>query len=260
MSIAVRNLSFSYGAEQVLRHITFSAEQGQLIALLGPNGAGKSTLFKCMLGLLTGYTGEASIDGDSVRGLSAGELARRIAYIPQSHYPSFNFSVFDMVLMGTTSQVSGFSSPRREQMDKADQMLQKVGMYPLRSRGFMQISGGERQLVLIARALVQDARVLLMDEPTSSLDYGNQLRVMEETQKLARDGYCILQSTHHPDHAFLYAHRILALKDGTLAADGAPRDVLNEELLTKLYGVDVSMQSLAGDRVRLCVPRWVLNG
>lgn len=260
MSIAARGLSFSYGAGQVLRGVTFAAKKGEMVALLGPNGTGKSTLLKCLLGLLPGYTGDVFIEGDSVRGLSAKELARRIAYIPQSHYPSFNYSVFDMVLMGTTAQLPGFSSPRKEQMDKAGQMLDKVGLYHLRSRGFTQLSGGERQLVLIARALVQDARVLLMDEPTSSLDYGNQLRVMEETQKLSRSGYCILQSTHHPDHAFLYADRILAMKNGTLIADGTPQAVLNEALLTELYGVDVSLQSLAGDRVRLCVPRWVLNG
>lgn len=260
MSIEVSHLSFSYGEHGVLKDVSFTAEQGQLIALLGPNGVGKSTLFRCMLGLLSGYTGTAKIDGEDTRLLPARELARRIAYIPQSHYPSFNFSVFDMVLMGTTAQVSGISCPKKQQMDKVDEVLRRVGLYELRSRGFMQISGGERQLVLIARALVQDARVLLMDEPTSNLDYGNQLRVMEETRKLSREGYCVIESTHHPDQAFLYADRILALKDGTLICDGTPKDVLDEELLTRLYGVDVSMHSLSNDRVRVCVPKWALNG
>lgn len=255
----MKNLSFSYGAQAVLKDVSFSAGGGQLVSLLGPNGVGKSTLFRCLLGLLPGFTGEALIGGESARTLSARELSRRIAYIPQSHYPAFHFSVFDMVLMGTTAQVRGFASPGPRQMAKAGEALERLGLARLKAKGYMQISGGERQLVLIARALAQDARVLLMDEPTSNLDYGNRLRVMEETRKLAREGYCILESTHHPDQAFLYADKMVALKDGRVLAEGAPKAILTEALIGALYGVEVRMQSLFHDAVRVCVPSWAIG-
>ena len=259
MSIQIDHLSFSYGDHQVLKDVSLNANKGELLSLLGPNGVGKSTLFKCVLGLLQGYSGEAYLEGESTRQLGAKELAKRIAYIPQSHYPSFNFSVFDMVLMGTTAQVGAFSSPSKHHMDAVDAVLDKLGLLSLRGRGYMQISGGERQLVLIARALVQKAKILIMDEPTSNLDYGNQLKVMEEMKKLAADGYCILESTHHPEQAFLYADRLLCMKDGSIIADGSPKEVLSSDLVSRLYGVDVAVRSFEEDRVCVCVPRWVVS-
>lgn len=255
MSIRVDNLSFSYGERPVLRGVCLEAKKGELLSLLGPNGVGKSTLFRCILGLLDGYSGDAYLEGDNTRHLSARELARRIAYIPQSHYPSFNFSVFDMVLMGTTAQVGTFSTPNKKHMEAVDAVLDRLGLLPLKDRGYMQISGGERQLVLIARALVQEATVLIMDEPTSNLDYGNQLKVMEEMKKLAGEGYCILESTHHPEQAFLYADRLVCMKDGAIIADGPPQEVMNSDLVSSLYGVDVTVRSLP-EGVCVCVPSW----
>lgn len=258
MSIRIDNLSFSYGERPVLRGISLEAKKGELLSLLGPNGVGKSTLFKCVLGLLKGYSGEAFLDGRNTRTLGARELASRIAYIPQSHYPSFNFSVFDMVLMGTTAQVSAFSTPNKQHMEAVEAVLDRLGLLSLKDRGYMQISGGERQLVLIARALVQKATVLIMDEPTSNLDYGNQLKVMEEMKKLAKEGYCILESTHHPEQAFLYADRLVCMQDGRIIADGTPREVMNSDLISRLYGVEVTVRSLP-EGVCVCVPDWALS-
>ena len=179
MSLCVNNLSFSYGPRQVLRNVSFQAQRGEVLSVLGPNGAGKSTLFRCMLGLLTPTSGGTQIDGRDVAHMGASQLSRAIAYIPQSHNPVFNFSVLDMVLMGTTAQLGRFSAPGATQRAQAEEALAQLGIAHLRDRGYCRISGGERQLVLIARAMAQQARILVMDEPSASLDFGNRLRVME---------------------------------------------------------------------------------
>ena len=257
MRIEVRNLSFSYGAHRVLNNISFSVEEGELLAILGPNGVGKSTLFRCMLGLLDNYNGKTFIDGKNIRDYTANELAQHIAYIPQSHYPSFNFSVFDMVLLGTTSQVYKFSTPGKKQKDLAMNALETLGIADLADRGYTNISGGERQLVLIARAIAQEAKILFMDEPTANLDYGHQLRAMKQVRALADSGYTILETTHSPDHAFLYADRILSIHNGTKLAHGTPKETITTELISKLYNVDVDIQSIKNDAVRVCVPRYI---
>lgn len=252
----VKNLSFSYGERQVLKDVSFSAEYGQILSVLGPNGVGKSTLFRCMLGLMKPQNGEVLMDGTSVQAMNARELSRRVAYIPQSHNPVFNYSVLDMVLMGTTAQMGGFSSPGRVQVDQAKETLERLGIGELAGRGYGNLSGGERQLVLIARAMVQNAKIMIMDEPSSSLDYGNRHRVMETVRELGRDGYGIVQSTHDPDQAYLYSDKILALYDGKVLAFGTPEETIQNEVISKLYGVDVEVCSLREDSVRVCIPKY----
>ena len=255
MSLEVRDLCFGYDSRMVLKNLSFEADYGQLLSVLGPNGVGKSTLFRCILGLLKPKSGDCLIDGKSAIGLSAKELSELIAYIPQSHYPTFNFSVFDMVLMGTTAQLSAASVPGKRQIALANEAMERLGVAHLKDRGYTNISGGERQLVLIARAMVQQAKILIMDEPSANLDYGNRTRVMQTVKNLAREGYAIIQSTHDPDQAFLYSDKVLAVHDGRVLACGSPKDVINSELISKLYGVDVEISSLHDDKVRVCVPR-----
>jgi len=252
MSIEIKNLSFSYGKHRVLEDISLTVNDGELLAVLGPNGVGKTTLFNCMLRLLNGYSGQTLIDGVSVNDMKVTELARKVAYVPQSHYPSFSYSVFDMVLMGTTPHIHGVASPGRREMEQSEQALEKLGILHLRDRAYTQISGGERQLTLIARALAQQAKVIIMDEPTANLDYGNQLRVLSGIKELAAGGYTIIQSTHSPDHAFLFADSVLALMDGRVAAYGAPKDVITPELVKALYNVEVQIQ--VGNASYTCVP------
>ncbi len=255
MSLQVKNLCFGYDSRPVLKNLSFEAEYGQLLSVLGPNGVGKSTLFRCILGLLKPQGGDCLIDGKSSLGLSAKELSQLIAYIPQSHYPTFNFSVFDMVLMGTTAQISAASVPGKRQIALAEQAMERLGVAHLKDRGYTNISGGERQLVLIARAMVQQAKILIMDEPSANLDYGNRTRVMQTVKTLTREGYAIIQSTHDPDQAFLYSDKVLAVYDGQVLACGSPKEVINSALISKLYGVDVEISSLHDDRVRVCVPK-----
>ena len=254
MMLDVRDLYFAYGDRQVLRGITFSVDKGELVSVLGPNGVGKSTLFQCILGIHKKFSGEIEIEGRSVLEMGARSLAQRIAYIPQSHYPALHYSVLDMVLMGTAAQFSSVMSPGKQQLDIARWALDKIGIGDFAQRDFMRISGGERQLVLIARALAQQSRMLIMDEPTANLDYGNQVRVLTQIEALAKDGFTILKSTHNPEHAYLYSSRIVAMRNGALAANGTPGETLTSELIRALYGIDAHVQSLYDDAVRICVP------
>lgn len=258
MSIEVSNLSFSYGNRLILDDISFTAMDKQVLSVLGPNGVGKSTMFRCLLGLLNGYEGKVFLNGINIKGLSAKEMAKLVAYIPQSHYPFFNFNVFDMVLMGTSIQFSAISSPREKQIKLADEALKRLEIGHLKNRSYTQISGGERQLVLVARAIVQEAKILILDEPSANLDFGNQIHVMSQIKSLAQDGYTIVQSTHNPEQAFQFSDAVLALKDGKILSSGKPSEIFTENLINSLYGVDVEIQNLYEGKVKICVPKCII--
>lgn len=249
MNLNVSHLSFSYGSRPVLRDISFELKKGEFLSVLGPNGVGKSTLFRCILGRLNTYEGSITADGRDLRHMSRREAARHLAYIPQIHAPTFGYTVLDTALMGTARQVSMFSQPKAEQIAQAVAALERVGAGHLIERDFTQLSGGEQQLVLVARAIAQQADVLIMDEPTSALDYGNQLRILKLVRELADEGYGVLLSTHNPQHALSYATRILALEGGKVAALGAPQEALTPQLIARLYGVDVTFADAPGGRV-----------
>ena len=254
--IEVKNLSFAYRTEKILDDISFATGEGQLIAVLGPNGAGKSTLFKCILGFLKGYEGQIRINGQDIKSLNRKEMARFAAYIPQSETPAFNYTVFDTVLMGTTGQLSPLSSPGPEQIETAKEAIDYLGIGYMEHRGINEISGGERQLALLARAMAQKAKLLIMDEPTANLDYGNQQHVMNHVKMMADSGYTILLSTHNPEHALQYATHVLAIKDHHILADGPALSTLNESLIEKIYGLKVKIIDVPvdGSIVRSCVP------
>ena len=254
MSIRVENLHFAYGARQVLSGVSFHVPQGCLCSMLGANGAGKSTLFRCMLGLQRGYQGSVRIGGEDVKNMRPGELARKIAYIPQSHYPAFNYPVIDMVLMGTSARKSGLAQPGAKEMKEAMEALDRLGMAAFAHRDYFRLSGGERQLVLIARALAQKSRILVLDEPTASLDYGNQLTVMRCLRALTQEGYTVIQSTHSPEQAYMFSDMLLAMKGGCVIAQGTPQQVLTRETVCALYGEMTQVLSLQDDTVRVCVP------
>ena len=253
MTLTVKDLTYRYAktAAPVLQGISFTAESGDFLSVLGANGAGKSTLFRCLLGGLTDYTGAIELDGRDVRTLSRRETAEHIAYIPQIHRPTFGYSVLDTTLMGLTRQLSPFRSPTPEMEKQAMDALEQMGVAQLAERNFATLSGGEQQLVLIARALCQQSDILVMDEPTSSLDYGNQLRVLERVRLLARQGYTVLLSTHDPQHALRFSQKVLALSGGQVAAEGDTAEVLTPELLRRLYGVEAVVLDTPCGRVLL---------
>lgn len=257
MGVNVEHLRFSYDEKvNVLNDITFRAEPGEVLAVLGPNGVGKSTLFQCLLGFLKPSSGTVKLVEQDVQHMTNSERARAIAYIPQSAAPVFNYTVLDIVTMGMTGQLGMFESPGPRHRERAMETLRSLGMGHLADRGCNQISGGERQLMLLARALVQDAKILLMDEPTANLDYGNSYRVMERICTLGNRGFTVIFSSHEPGHALRYADRVLALLGGRVLTEGRPLDVLTEDALSKLYGIPVAVRDVdvAGERYHVSVP------
>lgn len=239
MNLAVEDLAFSYGSREVLHDVSFTVHPGEFLSVLGPNGVGKSTLFRCILGSLPNYKGRICADGTDLRTLTQKEMAKHIAYIPQVHRPTFGYTVLDTVLMGTTRQLSAFAQPKEPQIRTAMNAMEQIGVTHLVDRDFTYLSGGEQQLVLVARAIAQQADILIMDEPTSALDYGNQIRVLQKVKQLSREGYTVLLSTHNPQHAMSFADRILALSGGTVAAIGAPVETLTPKLMEELYQIEV---------------------
>lgn len=256
MKLEAEHLAFSYGKRQVLKDISLTLDQGQVLCVLGPNGVGKSTLFRCILGLQRGYHGSVRLDGREVSTMKPKELAHCIAYIPQFSGSVFQYSVLHTVLMGTTSQLNTMANPGEAQEKAAMNALERLGIAHLKDRQADTLSGGERQLVLIARALAQNSPLLLMDEPTASLDYGNAVRVMEMVSSLAEQGYGIILSTHEPDQAMSWGTQALVVQEGRVAAFGTPEEAITEDLLSQVYGVPIRIESLMvdGDPHRVCVP------
>ncbi len=239
MTLAARDLSIGYRDRVVGRALDVSLAQSEVLALLGPNGSGKTTLLKTLLGILAPLAGAALIDGKPIAAYSASERARRIAYVPQSHVPTFGFTVETVVLMGRTAHGNLFSAPSAHDRLVAGRALERFGIAALRERPYTMISGGERQLVLLARALAQEPQFIVLDEPTASLDFGNQGKVMREMRALAAAGHGVLFTTHDPNHALRAADRAFLIRDGERVAEGSVRDVLTRARLESLYGAPV---------------------
>jgi len=257
--IRLENVSFAYGKDDVLKDISLSVRRGEIVSLLGPNGCGKSTLIKVMLGMLSPHRGRVCYDGADVSDLSAKHLARQIAYVPQMHKSAFPYSVIDVALMGRIPHKTFFFKYSTQDLDIAYDALRRLSIRHLAERAYTEISGGERQLAIIARALAQGARTLIMDEPASGLDYGNQLRLLEQINELSRQGYTFIKSTHSPEHALWVADRAVLIKEGTVMADGKCDEVLNHENLLRLYNAQVDVVRVDG-LFQVCVPRKLNNG
>ena len=189
--------------------------------------------------------------GQDSRKMTARESARQVAYIPQSSNPSFNYSVSDIVLMGSTASLSRFASPGKKDFERCEWALEKIGISELSERCFHRLSGGERQLVMLARALTQNAPILMLDEPTANLDFGNQLRVLQMVRELSREGYTVLLSTHDPQQALRFSDRVLALYEGRVLAEGDTESVLTQTLLRRLYRVETEFYETPGGTVIL---------
>lgn len=233
--IDVNDLAIGYGRRRVGSGISFSLSAGEVLCLLGPNGSGKSTLFKTVLGLLPLQGGHIQIDGEDLSAWSRGALARYVAYVPQAHTSSFAFSVLDVVLMGRGARIGLFASPGSHDADVAHECLERLGIVDLARRIYTELSGGERQLVLIARALAQEPQVLILDEPTSSLDFGNQIRVLDHIHALRDQGLAIFLCTHQPEHALKVADRVALFKAGRLHGIGQAQTIVTLGSLAWLY-------------------------
>lgn len=256
MIFSVNAMSCGYHGTAVLTDISFSVENGEILCILGPNGVGKTTLFKSMLGLLPPLSGTVTVDAEDISCWSNRRRARTIAYIPQSHTPPFPYTVRQVVTMGRVAQLGMFASPTKADYEIADRMLDRLGIAFLADRTYTEISGGERQMALIARALTQKPQILLMDEPTANLDFGNQARVLGVIRSLANQGLTVVMTTHSPDHAFLCSSKVILLERGNRYSFGNASELVTEESLGRAYGIDVCvLEGTHGTRsVKGCVP------
>jgi len=235
MKLTVKDLSFSYDDKIILEDINLKAESGKTTFLLGPNGSGKSTLFKCILGHLTPKSGLIASDNIDLTSLSSREKARLMAYIPQSCNPSYSHTVMDITLMGRNPYIDRFKKPTKEDEQISYNALKKLGIADLADKSISRISGGELQLVLISRALAQQSKIIIMDEPTANLDYGNQILLLEQMKKLAKDNKIVIISSHNPQHAITFGDQVAVLNHHKIEAFGKPEEILTSPLLSSLY-------------------------
>lgn len=264
MRLEATNIHCGYNRRMVLKGVDLSVNTGEILCILGPNGSGKSTLFKAILGLIKIQEGRVAFNNQSLLKMSRSQLAKIIGYVPQTHDPPFPFKVKDVILIGRTAYIGIFSSPADGDYDVVEDVVASLKIEHLCDKSYTQLSGGERQLVLIARALAQRPRVLIMDEPTASLDYGNQLMVLEHVQELAASGLAVIMISHMPEHALLYSHRVVLLKNGRIYGDGIPEEIVTEDNMKLLYGIDTKIAGVtlkSGRLIKVCVPEQVkING
>ena len=246
MILDVRDLAIGYRGRRVGEGIDLALAGGRTVALLGPNGGGKTTLLKTLLGLIPPLAGSVRLDGRPLAGIPIRERARLMAYVPQNHAGTFGFSVAEVVLMGRTAHAGAFARPSRADEEVAKSAVERLGLGHLGARPYTMISGGERQLALVARALAQEPKLVVLDEPTASLDFGNQGRVLREVRRLAASGLAVLFTTHDPNQALRHADDVLMIRGGRLLASGAAREAITRQALEALYETPVVEVAGAG--------------
>jgi len=255
MILEVANAGYTYpGGPEIFSNISFSLAEHEVLCILGPNGTGKSTLIRCLANLYRLRSGSIRLMGAEMAVLPQVEIAKKIGYVPQAHEIIFPFSVREFVLMGRAPHLPAFSFPGKEDYAKADQMIDLVGIGKIADKPVNEISGGEYQLAMIARALTQEPAILLLDEPTSHLDFGNQIRVLEIIDQLADSGISVVMSSHFPDHAFLTSNNVAIMQYGSFMAYGLAEEVITAENLKRTYGVDVSIIYSHDVARHVCVP------
>jgi iron complex transport system ATP-binding protein len=246
--LSTENLSIGYGARRLAHDIALSFATGSITCVIGPNGVGKTTLFKTLLGLIPPLAGAIRIGTDDMRHLSRAEIAKHIAYVPQAYTGAFAFTVLDLVLMGRTAHLGAFGTPTRQDIAAAESALAALGIDALADKDADRISGGQRQLALIARALAQKSRLILMDEPIASLDIANRHLVTNKIMELAESGLAIVLSTHEPELAFSIAGQVALLRSSGDFQAGPADDLLSGERLTELYGVPLLVETTSSGR------------
>lgn len=257
MLLEIKDVHGGYGKGDIVKGVSCHADRGDVLCLVGPNGCGKTTLFRLLLGSIPVTKGSIYIDGRDTRNLRPKELANLIAYIPQYHSPIFAYTVLDVVVMGRASHFSAFDTPKKIDREAAFAALEKVNALDLANKKYTTLSGGQRQLILIARAICQSAKVFVMDEPAANLDYANHQLLMKVILELAGQGYCIVMSTHSPEHPFSVGSKVLLMKSGQVAGFGSPKAVITPENLQSVYDIEMDVITLHdryGAERTICLP------
>ncbi len=247
----VEKICFSYGRTRILEDIGFDAGKGELCGLFGPNGCGKSTLFKCCMKFLKIEKGKIFMDGRDVREMSVKETAGLVSYVPQEHRPPFPFLAGEVVLMGRTPHMRGFFGIDRLHRRKAAEALELLEIGHLADLPYNRLSGGQRQMVLIARAIAQDTKMIFLDEPTSALDYSNQIRIWKIMRRIVERGITILACSHDPNHVAWFCDKAVVMNERGIVAEGTPAAVLTQDLLDEIYADMCSVRNMGGMRVVL---------
>jgi iron complex transport system ATP-binding protein len=258
--LEVTGLRCGYGRKntvEIVRGASFSLDVDEFVCIIGANGCGKTTLLKAVMGLLPVIGGRVSVQGMDIISMSERERAQRFAYIPQAHTPPFPFAVADVVMMGRTPYINRLARTTETDRLVAYQALELLGITHLSDTAYTRLSGGQQQLVLIARALTQQADILVMDEPTASLDFGNQQLVLSRMRRLSRMGKAVLMVTHDPDHALMCADKVIVMEKGTVIASGPPADCISSEMMQRIYRTTVCVLDVAVSEQRserVCIP------
>ncbi len=255
-ALEVRSLSFSYGNAEVLHDVAFQVKPGTICGLFGPNGSGKTTLFRCCLNFLSPASGDILMSGHVTTRMSPALLSRLASYVPQEHRMAFPFPVRDVVRMGRSPRMSGLFRLGQQDERLVEDALKKTGVLHLADTPCNRLSGGQRQLVLIARALAQNAPLMLLDEPTSALDFQNQLEVWNTLRDIARHGYAVLVCCHDPNHILWFCDQVVMLKEGRIIRDGTPGEVMTTRILERLYGDTCIRGELATGRLPVVYPAF----
>ena len=245
MKLEINGLSCGYGKKNILSDISITMQTGEAVCILGPNGVGKTTFFKTLLGHIPKKGGEIKIDGKDLHSLSMKERAQYVSYVPQFHATPFAFTVLDVVVMGRISHLKTFSPPQKKDINIAYQALERLGIRHLAPCIFTEISGGEKQMVLIARALAQEAEFMILDEPTASLDFGNQMKVLKVLDRLVTEGLGVVMTTHMPDHVFLLHNaKVVMFVNGSKILTGNAEEIVTGENLSEAYDIPVLVKNV----------------
>jgi iron complex transport system ATP-binding protein len=252
MSIEIINLDFSYGAKQVLHNINLCIAPNETLTILGPNGSGKTTLLNLIAGLPAPPPGSVLYDGKPHKSFKPQQMAQLVGLVPQTITPTFDYSVVDYVVTGCAPQIGTFKHPQKKHYMAAMQSIRDMGIEHLSGKSYAQISGGERQQVSIARVLAQRPAYILMDEPTSHLDYGNQVRVLNTVKRLAQGGFGVVLTTHNPDQALLIGGKAAIIDRQGRLISGDSSELVTETVLSELYGVQLCIKNLETAGRKVC--------
>jgi iron complex transport system ATP-binding protein len=254
--LSCKNLSFSYQKEQILNQISLDLYSGEFVGLLGRNGAGKSTLLSCLSGLLPAGFDHLSIDALDLATAGRRDIARSLSFVPQEHEDIFPFCVLDVVVMGRSVFLGSFGAPGKKDVQLAEDVLAELHIRDLANRVYTSLSGGEKQLVLLARALVQTRKIVFLDEPTNHLDYKNRYHMLAQLKGLSRDhGTCVLACLHDPNHALLFTDRVILLQEGRILLEGPTKEILSCDAVSRLYGI--AARQGREERVQSILPAFV---